>query len=165
MRAHKVQIGEYMRRVATLSLLIGTFRYAQTPSPSKPSVEGSKNAAQLVPGHFADVTQKAGIKFIHQAPHTSRKYLIETMGSGVALFDCDNDGRLDIFLANGAPYADPTPKGFIPRKTGPQDWNRLYRQKPDGTFEDITEKAGLQGLGYSMGVAVADFDNDGNEDL
>jgi hypothetical protein len=118
-----------------------------------------------VPGRFVDATEKSGIKFLHRAPHTSRKYLIETMGSGVALFDCDNDGRLDIFFANGAPYSDPTPKGFIPEKTGPQDWNRMFRQKADGTFEDITEKAGLKGVGYSMGVAVSDYDNDGNEDL
>jgi hypothetical protein len=122
-------------------------------------------AEGLVPGHFVDIAEKSGIRFVHQAPHTSRKYLIETMGSGVALFDCDNDGRLDIFFANGAPYSDPTPKGFIPQKTGPEDWNRLFHQKPDGTFEDITEKAGLKGVGYSMGVAVADYDNDGNEDL
>ena len=87
------------------------------------------------------------------------------MGSGVALFDCDNDGRLDIFLVNGASFPDPTPKGFIPQKTGPEYWNRLYHQKPDGTFEDITEKAGLQGIGYGMGVAVGDYDNDGYEDL
>jgi enediyne biosynthesis protein E4 len=133
---------------------------AQQPSPA-----AKTNADQQVPGRFVDVTEKVGVKFLHQAPHTSRKYLIETMGSGVALFDCDNDGRLDIFLANGAPYTDPTPRGFIPQKTGPQDWNRLFHQKADGTFEDITEKAGLQGIGYSMGVAVADYDNDGNEDL
>ena len=87
------------------------------------------------------------------------------MGSGVALFDCDNDGRLDIFLVNGAPYPDPTPKDFVPRKSGPEYWNRMFHQKPDGTFEDITEKAGLQGVGYGMGVAVGDYDNDGNEDL
>jgi enediyne biosynthesis protein E4 len=122
-------------------------------------------STDLVPGRFVDVTDKVGVKFLHQAPHTSRKYLIETMGSGVALFDCDNDGRLDIFLANGAPYSDPTPKGFIPQKTGPEYWNRMFHQKPDGTFEDITEKAGLQGVGYNMGVAVGDYDNDGNEDL
>ena len=115
--------------------------------------------------HFVDITEKAGVNFLHLAPHTSRKYLLETMGSGVALFDCDNDGRLDIFLVNGAPFTDPTPKGFIPKKTGPEYWNRLYHQKPDGTFEDITEKAGLQGVGYGMGVAVGDYDNDGNEDL
>jgi hypothetical protein len=117
------------------------------------------------PGKFVDITSTSGVHFLHQAPHTSRKYLIETMGSGVALFDCDNDRRLDIFLVNGAPYPDPTPKGFIPQKTGPEYWNRLYQQKPNGTFEDITEKAGLQGVGYGMGVAVGDYDNDGNEDL
>jgi len=123
------------------------------------------DASEMVPGHFIDTTEQSGIRFLHQAPHTSRKYLIETMGSGVGLFDCDNDGRLDIFFANGAPFSDPTPKGFIPQKTGPEYWNRLYHQKPDGTFEDITEKAGLKGIGYSMGVAVGDYDNDGNEDL
>jgi hypothetical protein len=87
------------------------------------------------------------------------------MGAGVALFDYDNDGRLDIFLVNGAPLGDPTPKGTIPQKTGSEYWNRLYRQKPDGTFEDVTERAGLQGAGYGMGVAVGDYDNDGFEDL
>ena len=127
------------------------------PQPAAPAVS--------VPGRFIDVTKKVGVDFLHQAPHTSRKYLIETMGSGVALFDCDNDGRLDLFLVNGAPYADPTPKGFIPQKTGPEYWNRMYHQKPDGTFEDVTEKSGLQGVGYGMGVAVADYDNDGYEDL
>jgi len=132
---------------------------AGQPSASKVSPSG------LVPGRFIDITEKAGIKFLHQAPHTSRKYLIETMGSGVALFDCDNDGRLDIFFVNGAPYTDPTPKGFIPQKTGPESWNRLYHQKADGSFEDVTVRAGLQGIGYGMGVAVGDYDNDGYEDL
>lgn len=99
------------------------------------------------------------------ASHTSKKYLIETMGAGVALFDYDNDGRLDIFVVNGAPLADLTPKGTIPQKSGPKYWNRLYHQKQDGTFEDVTEKAGLQGVGYGMGVAVGDYDNDGYEDL
>jgi enediyne biosynthesis protein E4 len=119
----------------------------------------------LVPARFVDVAEKVGVHFQHVAPHTTRKYLLETMGSGVALFDCDNDGRLDIYLVNGAPYTDPTPPGFVPQKIGPKDWNRLYHQKTDGTFEDITEKAGLQGVGYGMGVAVGDYDNDGNEDL
>jgi enediyne biosynthesis protein E4 len=135
-----------------------------SPQPAQPNLPGSA-LTDLVPGRFVDVTDKVGVKFLHQAPHTSRKYLIETMGSGVGLFDCDNDGRLDIFFANGAPYSDPTPKGLIPQKTGPEYWNRLFHQKPDGTFEDITERAGLQGVGYSMGVAVGDYDNDGNEDL
>lgn len=114
---------------------------------------------------FVDVTQRLGINFQYRASHTSRKYLLETMGAGVALFDYDNDGRLDIYLVNGAPLADPTPKGAIPQKKGPEYWNRLYHQKTDGTFEDVTEKAGLQGTGYGMGVAVGDYDNDGFEDL
>ena len=116
-------------------------------------------------GHFVDVTQKSGVNFQYQASHTSKKYLIETMGPGVALFDYDNDGRLDIFLVNGTPLDDPTPTGTVPKKTAPKYWNRLFHQKSDGTFEDVTEKAGLQGEGYGMGVAVGDFDNDGFEDL
>src|SRR6185437_13530320 len=88
-------------------------------------------ASEIVPGNFVDATAQAGVHFLHQAPHTSKKYLIETMGSGVALFDYDNDGRLDIFLVNGAPHSDPTPKGTIPKKTDPQYWNRLYYQKSD----------------------------------
>ena len=117
------------------------------------------------PGNFVDVTDASGVHFTHVASHTTRKYLPETMGSGVALFDYDNDGRLDIFLVNGAPLKDPTPAGTIPAKSGPKDWNRLFHQKPDGTFEDITERAGLEGTGYGMGVAAGDYDNDGYEDL
>ncbi|HEX3319060.1 MAG TPA: CRTAC1 family protein [Terriglobales bacterium] len=117
------------------------------------------------PGKFVDVTKARGLNFQYQSSHTSKKYLLETMGAGVALFDYDNDGRLDIFLVNGAPIADPTSKGTIPQKSGPEYWNRLYHQKADGTFEDVTEKAGLQGWGYGFGVAVGDYDNDGYEDL
>jgi len=120
---------------------------------------------QPVPGKFIDITSAVNVHFQHLASHTSKKYLPETMGSGVAVFDYDNDGRLDIFLVNGAPLSDPTPKGTIPQKTSPKYWNRLFHQKTDGTFEDITEKAGLQGAGYGMGVAVGDYDNDGFEDL
>ncbi len=122
-------------------------------------------ATEAVPGHFVDVTQRLGIHFQHDASPTSKKYLLETMGSGVALFDYDNDGRLDIFFANGARLQDPMPKGAIPKKDDPKYWNRLYHQKTDGSFEDVTEKAGLTGIGYSTGVAVGDYDNDGNEDL
>jgi enediyne biosynthesis protein E4 len=117
------------------------------------------------PGKFVDVTAVSGVHFEGQAYHTAKKYLMETMGSGVALFDYDNDGRLDIFFANGAPLSDPTAPGTIPQKAGPKDWNRLYHQNPDGTFEDVTEKAGLAGAGYDMGAAVGDYDNDGYEDL
>lgn len=126
-----------------------------------------KDPRQAAPssGKFVDVTTSLGVEFKHAAPHTSKKYLLETMGAGVALFDYDNDGRLDLFVVNGAEINDPSPNGFIPEKTGPMYWNRLYHQKPDGTFEDVTEKAGLKGAGYGMGVAVGDYDNDGFEDL
>src|SRR5579863_8450447 len=113
------------------------------------------------PGKFVDVASALGVRFRYFSSHTAKHYLIETMGAGVALFDYDNDGRLDIFLVNGAPLADPTPKGSVPQKTGPQYWNRLFHQKQYGKFEDVTEKAGLQGSGYGMGVAVGDYDNDG----
>jgi hypothetical protein len=136
---------------------------AQSNHSSMPSTPSAVSAP--VAGRFVDITEKAGIHFLHQAPRTTRKYLIETMGSGVALFDCDNDGRLDLYLVNGAPFSDPEPKGSIPQKTGPEYWNRMYRQRPDGTFEDITEKSGLEGVGYDMGVAVADYDIDGYEDV
>jgi len=119
----------------------------------------------FAPGKFVDITAKLGVRFQQQASKTSKKYLLETMGSGVALFDYDNDGRLDIFFANGARIDDPMPKGSIPQKDNPKYWNRLFHQKADGTFEDVTEKAGLSGSTYSTGVAVGDYDNDGFEDL
>jgi enediyne biosynthesis protein E4 len=129
--------------------------------------QGARSAYQAnsATGVFTDVTAKLGLRFHYFSSHTSKKYLIETMGAGVALLDYDNDGLLDIFLVNGTPIGDPTPKGSTPQKTSPDYWNRLYHQKKDGTFEDVTKKAGLEGAGYGMGVAVGDYDNDGYEDL
>ena len=93
------------------------------------------------------------------------KYLLEAMGGGVAMFDYDNDGRMDLFFTNGALLKDPMPKTETPDKRDPRYWNRLYRQKLDGTFEDMTERSGLKGSGFSMGVAAADYDNDRYTDL
>jgi hypothetical protein len=117
---------------------------------------------------FADVTAAVGLTFTHANSATSNKYLIETMGGGVALLDYDRDGRLDVFFVNGARLDDPMPAGKQPDKHDPAFWNRLYRQRPDGTFVDVTEAAGLTGrdqTAYGMGVAAADYDNDGDTDL
>jgi hypothetical protein len=114
---------------------------------------------------FRDVAQSAGVRFRNCASHTSQKYLPETMCGGVAMFDYDNDGWLDLFFVNGAALQDPMRPGALPDKHDPRFWNRLYRNNRDGTFTDVTEKAGLQGFGYGMGVAVGDYNNDGFADL
>jgi hypothetical protein len=156
-------IGRLIRFIGTISR--GLFLLSLALFAAATILSQTSNPAPVVQPRFSDVTSALGIHFQHVASHTSRKYLIETMGSGVALFDYDNDGRLDIFAVNGAPLRDPTPKGTIPQKAGPEHWNRLFHQRQDGSFEDVTEKAGLQGMGYGMGVAIGDYDNDGNEDL
>src|SRR2546426_3592088 len=126
-------------------------------------------AGPPAPGpQFTDITQETGIDFKHENSATSNKYLLETMGGGVALLDYDNDGRLDVFFTNGAKLEDPMPAGKAPDKSDRRFWNRLFRQNADGTFADVTEKAGLTGMPqdrYGMGVAVGDYDNDGFEDL
>src|SRR5437899_5373167 len=112
---------------------------------------GNGNLSSTASSLFVDATEKMGIRFQQLSSPTSKKYLLETMGSGVALFDYDNDARLDIFFANGARIKDPMPEDSFPVKGGPEYWNRLYHQRADGTFEDVTEKAGLSGVGYSTG--------------
>src|SRR5690606_25295111 len=124
-----------------------------------PLLAGAQGAPDV---RFTDVTAEAGIDFTHRSSATSNKYLVETMGGGVALLDVDNDGRLDVFFTNGARIDDPMPPGRAPDKSDSAFWNRLYRQKEDGTFEDVTERAGVTGMPqnrYGMGVAVGDYDN------
>lgn len=136
--------------------------YATPDLPRTPPPPGPQ---ALSPVKFMDISAQSGIAFRHSASKTSLKYLLETMGGGVAAFDYDNDGRIDLFFTNGAALKDPMPKREMPDKREPKYWNRLYHQKSDATFEDVTERAGLKGSGYSMGVAAADYDNDGNVDL
>ncbi len=107
---------------------------------------------------FEDVATGSGIDFVLSNHPTDRKHLIETMPGGLAAFDFDNDGLIDVFFANGAPPAT-LEKGF------PQDANRLYRNLGAMKFADVTDEAGLAGAGYSISAAAADFDNDGDTDL
>lgn len=118
------------------------------------------NSIQLV-----DVSSFLKPLFRNEASPTSQKYLIETMTGGVALFDYDRDGDLDIFFDNGAKLLDPMPEGALPDKSDPRFWNRLYRNDGNFHFTDVTKQAGLQGYGYGMGVAVGDYNNDGWPDL
>lgn len=122
----------------------------KSPSPSAPS-----KASAIV---FENVLKKSGVGFTLKNSLSSHRYSIETMTGGVALFDYDNDGLLDIFFTNGAaiPSLEKTDSTFS---------NRLFHNNGDGTFTDVTEKARLAGIGYSMGVAVGDYDNDGFVDL
>jgi enediyne biosynthesis protein E4 len=115
--------------------------------------------------NYSDVTQGSGLIFQHRNSATPTKYLIETITGGVALLDYNGDGWLDVFFVNGAKLNDPQSDGEPPDKSAPQFWNRLFRNNRDGTFTDVTENAGLQGKGYGMGAAVADYNNDGNTDL
>ena len=114
---------------------------------------------------FVDISENAGVPFVHRASATPKKFLLETMGSGVALLDYDGDGFLDIYLLNGARLTPGMVPGSIPEKSTPEYWNRLYRNNGNGTFSDTTEAAGMAGRGYAMGVAVGDYDNDGRPDL
>lgn len=107
---------------------------------------------------FENVIDRSGVGFVLNNSVTPQKHQIETMISGVAIFDYDNNGLPDIYFVNGAklPGMD---------KSEPRYWNRLYRNNGDGTFTDVTEKAAVKGKGYGMGVAAGDYDNDGFEDL
>ena len=126
---------------------------------------GMKSSAEKPTVTFVDVTEPSGLHFLHRNSATPNKYLMETMTGGVAIFDYDQDGWMDIFFVNGAMLKNPQPDNEVPDKTSPEFWNRLFRNNHDGTFTDVTEKAGLQGRGYGMGVASADYDNDGFPDL
>ncbi len=107
---------------------------------------------------FEDVASEAGLRFALQNHPTPEKRMIETMAGGLAVFDYNGDGRLDIYFTNGAE---------IPslKKNGAKDWNRLCRNDGGWKFTDVTADAGVAGEGYAMGAAAADFDNDGDADL
>src|SRR5262249_47908966 len=106
--------------------------------------------------HFTDVAEQAGLRqsVICGSPdHVD--YILETMGTGIAFLDYDNDGWLDILVLSGT-RMDAAPSGAT---------NRLYRNNRDGTFTDVTEKSGLRRSGWAFGVTVGDYNNDGFDDL
>ena len=128
---------------------------AESACARKASPAASYSARQI---RFENRQKASHVDFVLNNATTPNKPLIDSTLGGVALFDFDNDGFLDIFFTNGAQ---------IPslEKDNPTFHNRLYRNNRDGTFTDVTDRAGLQGEGYCMGVAAADFDNDGWTDL
>src|ERR1700729_224181 len=109
--------------------------------------------------YFTDIAKKAGLTMINTFGGVStKKYIIETTGTGVAIFDADNDGWPDIFIANGTKLEGEQTKGEAAS-------NHFYHNNHDGTFTDITKKAGLVHTGWGQGVCVGDYDNDGWPDL
>ncbi len=122
---------------------------------------GKQGQPVVVPGPwFVDVARQAGVAaFRDQCGSLAKDYLVETVGSGVAVFDYNQDGLPDIFFVNGSSFSildDPS----LPRTS-----SRLFRNNGDGTFTDVTRDSGLINQGWGMGVSVADFDNDGHPDV
>ena len=123
-----------------------------------PRLWGASPAA--TPISFTDVAPLSKFSYITNNSSSARKYFPQPMCGGVAILDYDNDGKMDIFFTNGAKLPEL-------KKTDSSFYGSLLRNRGDGTFEDVTEKAGLQGkdLGFSFGVAAGDYDNDGHTDL
>lgn len=151
--------------VAVAALAVGgyyLYRWYYPPAaPAKPApqFEFRERAAIPVPKvRFKDVTQEAGIHFTHFNGPSGRKLLPETMGSGVAFLDFDNDGFQDLLFVNSCPWPGAVDKGPPPTPA-------LYRNKRDGTFEDVSASMGLTEPIYGMGVTVGDYDNDGYTDI
>jgi enediyne biosynthesis protein E4 len=110
------------------------------------------------PVTFEDVAARSGVNFVLRNSATGSKYLVETMIGGVAVLDYNDDGKLDLYFVNGARLPEIN-------KTDASYHNRLYRNNGEGSFTDVTTQAGVSGEGYGMGVAAADYDNDGFVDL
>jgi enediyne biosynthesis protein E4 len=143
-QSEEVFLGRLAQTVFFLTLIFSTA--AAQPPPAAPIA------------NFTDVADKAGLTMTTVfGGKDSKKYIIETTGTGVAILDYDNDGWLDIFLVNGT-----TLEGF---PSGNAPTNHLYRNNHDGTFTDVTAKAGLTATGWGQGVCAGDYDNDGWEDL
>ncbi len=125
------------------------------PAAKLPAPKVNRSGLPPVP-RFKDVAKEKGLTVAHIST-SEKRYIVESISGGVGLFDCDDDGRLDIVIVNGS-SVERFQRGGDPMVT-------LYHHEADGTFKDITKEAGLTRLGWGMGVAVADYDNDGKLDL
>jgi len=110
------------------------------------------------PIRLTDVTRETGITFVHTDGSSGKRYIVETVCCGLALFDYDRDGDIDIYFLNGAPLKGTKVEGPLPR-------NSLWRNEGGWKFTDVTEEAGVGDTGYGLGVAVGDYDNDGDRDI
>ena len=136
-----------------LAILLAAAGVTAMVGASQKSAPPSGNRTET---QFEDVTRPAGIHFVHNSGAFGKKWLPETMGPGVAFLDYDNDGWQDILFVNGTAW---------PGHPGRHSTLALYHNNHDGTFTDVTQKAGLAVEMYGMGVAIADFDNDGYDDI
>jgi hypothetical protein len=147
----------FLRKLSLAALLL-TSKITQAPSRIAAAQYPVKAAETPNPVHFTDIRKSAGINFIQDSTGSDQKYYLETMGTGVGWIDYDQDGLMDLYLVQSA--ATDAYKPIHPLRSA------LYRNNGDGTFTDVTEKAGVGGEGhYGQGVAVGDFDNDGYPDL
>jgi hypothetical protein len=144
------------RTSLTLTAAASLLAAAVLVSAPQQRTVGTGTAAAAVT--LRNVAPAAGIPFVLRHHPTPEKHLIESVPGGVAAFDANGDGRIDLFFTNGA--VSPTLE-----KGGEQDWNRLYRNDGGMRFTDVTKESGLAGRGYAMGAAAADYDNDGDVDL
>ena len=149
------------RSVGALVVVLGLAAGVAAAQEKKPGAKGAAGAAGAAAGGatFVDITAEAGIDFTHEAGAFGKKYLPETMGAGGLFIDFDGDGWQDILLLNGHVWPEKKEEG------GEASTPVLYRNTGKGKFEDVTEKAGLAVEMYSMGGAVGDYDNDGDDDL
>ena len=154
----RVRIGTGILGLLGVVILFTVIAHSQSPAPASPQASAAKSAVNAGLANFSDIAEKAGLTAVNVFGGVdTKKYIIETTGTGVAIFDYDNDGWPDIFIVNGT-----TLEGF-PAKRAPT--NHLYHNNHDGTFTDVTAKAGLTATGWGQGVCVGDYDNDGWEDL
>jgi hypothetical protein len=125
----------------------------------------SHPAAAAGAAWFEEIAARAGITFVHTSGHMTKHLLPEIMGGGAALFDFDNDGFLDLYLVQSGDSAERGPQGSVEREPVRRATDRLYHNRGNGTFEDVTDRSGAAAAGYGMGVTAGDFDNDGLTDL